>query len=161
MWPATLLRWIDGDTCEVRIALPYAVSLTSHVRLLGFNAPELHGLQSLHGRAALERVNRLAPANSLVQLKGDGRSRDKYGRILADIISPGGVNVGADMRAAGFDAASLPAGVTPRPTTLPRCRCSANRSAVGNCCGGSPGTAATASAPSCGTPSSCCSSSSG
>lgn len=74
----------DGDTLWVH-ALDYPNTKDFKVRLIGIDAPELHGNQSkkLGGKAtgALARMVKRGP----IYLQFDKQSYDKYGRVLAYI----------------------------------------------------------------------------
>ena len=76
----TVVRVVDGDTIEVRIA-----RATEKVRYIGVNTPELHhrtkGAEP-GGREA-SRINHELVAGKRVRLELDVRSRDRYGRLLA------------------------------------------------------------------------------
>jgi len=87
---AHLVRVVDGDTIRVDIDLGADVVLKNQaVRLLGIDAPELHGPERSRGaesKAALEKFlgvgAALAPPIT-VELHG----KDKYGRWLADVFA--------------------------------------------------------------------------
>jgi micrococcal nuclease len=74
---AQVVRVIDGDTIDVT---PWG-----RVRLLGINAPELHGGRQTRcfGAHSARRVRELLPPGSGVFLELDAEERDKYGRLLA------------------------------------------------------------------------------
>ena len=106
--PATMARWVDGDTAHVIVA---GDDVT--VRLLGVDSPEF---QSYNGRnecvskpkaaAAAARAKQLAPVGRLVWLDGDGT--DRYRRRLSTITA-NGADVGATLVAEGL-ARSWPNG---------------------------------------------------
>lgn len=100
-YAAHILRVIDGDTVEARIRVWLGQDVTTHVRIRGIDAPELHGHcpgepeAAEAARAYLARL--LIPGP--VALTGIGY--DKYGRrIDAAIQLPSGEDVAAAMLAA-------------------------------------------------------------
>jgi endonuclease YncB( thermonuclease family) len=99
---ADLLRVVDGDTIEARVALWLDQSLTTLVRLRDVDAPEL---ASTCGH---ERARAVAARERLAHLLEQGRllltdvGRDKYGgRVLARVATPDGADVGALLVAEG------------------------------------------------------------
>lgn len=86
-YAATVDRWVDGDTVDLRVDLGFHLSMLDRFRLAGVDTPERGAAGYL---PAVERVNALAPVGSLVTVRtGKG---DKYGRWLAT-VSAGGVVV--------------------------------------------------------------------
>jgi micrococcal nuclease len=81
---ARVVRVIDGDTIDVA---PWG-----RVRLLGINAPELHGARQTRcfGERSARRVRELLAPGSDVFLELDAEERDKYGRLLAYVYLPDG-----------------------------------------------------------------------
>jgi endonuclease YncB( thermonuclease family) len=78
--PATVVRIVDGDTIQVRIA-----DRLEKVRYIGMNTPEIHHPRKGEepwGREASE-VNRELVAGKQVRLELDVQERDRYGRLLA------------------------------------------------------------------------------
>ncbi len=100
--PAAVTRVLDGDTIEVRAEVWLGIELTSHVRIRGIDAPELHST------CAAERTMAEAAKDRLTTLVGDTVSlahieQDKYGgRVDADVINAAGADLGAAMIAAGL-----------------------------------------------------------
>lgn len=92
---ATVLRWVDGDTLDVRIDLGFEVAIVQRVRLYGVNTPEMNSTNPSDrtlARSALGMVESLAPPGSLVQLKSH-KSQDKYGRYLASVANDDGEDI--------------------------------------------------------------------
>lgn len=93
----------DGDTVQVRIG-----AVIETVRLISVDTPELPPLarctsEARKARAARDRLASLAPPGSRIRLVNPGRRlRDRYGRLLADIILTDGRNVGAVLVAEGL-----------------------------------------------------------
>jgi micrococcal nuclease len=101
--PVTVLRTVDGDTFEARVALPSGTTITTRVRLRGIDAPELHA------RCADELRRAEAAADALDALLREGGvvisniGPDKYpGRIDADVATSRTPNVSAALLAGGF-----------------------------------------------------------
>ena len=101
--PTTVIRTIDGDTFEARVALSSGTTITTRVRLRGIDAPELHA------RCADELRRAEAAADALDALLREGGvvisniGPDKYpGRIDADVATSKTPNVSAALLAGGF-----------------------------------------------------------
>jgi endonuclease YncB( thermonuclease family) len=101
--PVTVTRTIDGDTFEARVALSSGATITTHVRLRGIDAPELHA------RCAGEFRGAVAAADALDKLLHEGGvmisniGQDKYpGRIDADVATSQTPNVSAALLAGGY-----------------------------------------------------------
>jgi micrococcal nuclease len=101
--PATVVRTIDGDTFEARVALSSGTIITTRVRLRGIDAPELHA------RCADELRRAEAAADALDALLREGGvtvsniGPDKYpGRIDADVATSRTPNVSAALLAGGY-----------------------------------------------------------
>jgi micrococcal nuclease len=93
-YPATVNRWIDGDTVDLTIDLGFRITHRGHFRLLGVNTPERG--QEGWGAAKLF-CETAAPAGSTVRVvthKSD--PADKYGRWLADVLA-GGMFLNAEL----------------------------------------------------------------
>jgi endonuclease YncB( thermonuclease family) len=101
--PVTVLRTIDGDTFEARVALSTGTAIVTRVRLRGIDAPELHA------RCADEFRRAEAAADALDRLLNEGGvtitniGPDKYpGRIDADVATSRTANVSAALLAGGY-----------------------------------------------------------
>jgi micrococcal nuclease len=100
--PAAVTRVLDSDTLEVRAEVWLGIELTSHVRIRGIDAPELHS------DCAAERAMAEAAKDRLTKLAGDDIrlvrvAQDKYGgRVDADVINAAGVDLKAAMISAGL-----------------------------------------------------------
>jgi endonuclease YncB( thermonuclease family) len=99
---AAVTRVLDGDTLEVRAEVWLGIELTSHVRIRGIDAPELHS------SCAAERTMAEAARDRLTTLVGDSVrlsriEQDKYGgRVDADVVNAAGTDLKAAMLAAGL-----------------------------------------------------------
>ncbi len=81
---AVVVRPIDGDTIEVRIA-----GARERVRLIGMDTPESVARDrpvECFGTKAKERMAELLPPGTPVRLERDVEARDRYGRLLAYVF---------------------------------------------------------------------------
>lgn len=83
-YPATINRWVDGDTVELVVDIGFYLTTRQHFRLRGYNSPEVVGVERAEGLASLVWARRLAPEGSPVTVLST--KGDKYGRWLADLI---------------------------------------------------------------------------
>ena len=94
--PATVNYIVDGDTFAAYVNLNPDVKITVRVRLINADTPELSGkCESEIARAKLAkaRLAELIPVGTTVELANI--KDDKYlGRIDANVIMPGGADVG-------------------------------------------------------------------
>ncbi|MXW41930.1 MAG: thermonuclease family protein [Acidimicrobiia bacterium] len=78
---ATIVRVLDGDTIDVKIA-----GYTERVRLIGIDTPEATGgilPTECYGDEASDFTKSLLPVGTTVLLTRDSEIRDRYGRLLA------------------------------------------------------------------------------
>lgn len=90
-----ILRWVDGDTLDVRIDLGFDVGIVQRVRLYGVNTPEMNSpvpSERANARSALAMCKAMAPEGCYVQLKTH-KSNDKYGRYLASVVTEDGEDI--------------------------------------------------------------------
>lgn len=102
----TVLEWHDGDTCRLLIDVGLA-GLTMHrvVRVFGIDAPELNCDAGLKAKEAAES---LAPQGStVVCITAKKRECDSFGRWLAKVTLPGGLDFAAEMIRDGHARAYL------------------------------------------------------
>ena len=80
-------RVVDGDTLRARID-----GSTERVRLIGIDAPERG--ECYHARATA--LLRTLAQGTVVRILGDStqRQRDRFGRLLAYVVLPDGVDAG-------------------------------------------------------------------
>lgn len=101
-YPARVLRIIDGDTVEARIAIWLGQEIVTKVRLRGIDAPEIIGAcpsESTRAQAARRRLDELV-AGGPVMLEEIGP--DKYhGRVVARLRNAAGIDTGAALVADG------------------------------------------------------------
>jgi micrococcal nuclease len=98
-----VLQVVDGDTVRVRLQIWIGQSIETNVRILGLDAPEIHG------KCAIEREKAQAARRALADLLGDGKillrhvRNDKYaGRVLAMAQNTGGTDITSYMLAQGL-----------------------------------------------------------
>jgi len=80
-YPVEVVRVVDGDTVDVSVDLGLGVTKAERVRLVGVYAAELHESGGDAAREYLVLALR-CPAGSVLTLRTDHDSRDKYGRLL-------------------------------------------------------------------------------
>ena len=100
---AAVERVVDGDTLAVRVTVWLGQDLRVLVRVRGIDAPELRGAcesekaQAAAAAVALARLVEPGPV-SLTNIEGD----KYFGRVLADVASPKGVDVGTALLTGGY-----------------------------------------------------------
>jgi len=111
MWDyrAACTNVVDGDTYDLVIDTGFRTERTERVRLLGVNAPEMHGDAAEAGHAAREFADQWFEA--AVKLAGAGwkwplivttTKTDDFGRYLAEIVRAGdGASLAEALLAAG------------------------------------------------------------
>jgi endonuclease YncB( thermonuclease family) len=100
--PVEVLRTVDGDTFDARVALWPGLGLNTRVRLRGIDAPERHGNcdAELQKAEASTRALRAMLADGGVAIYNIGP--DKYGgRVVADVATRTAPNVSSALVAAG------------------------------------------------------------
>lgn len=100
--PVEVIRTVDGDTFDARVALWPGLELSTRVRLRGIDAPERHA----SCEAELQKAD--ASTRALRTLLGEGGvaiyniGPDKYGgRVVADVATRITPNVSSALVAAG------------------------------------------------------------
>lgn len=104
-YPAKLVRVIDGDTAVLLIDLGFYTSTTQHVRIKGYNAPELYGTNAALAQKAKFELEKLIVGKPLVVQTTKSFSQS-FARYLADVYvleQTGAVSVAKHMISAGFD----------------------------------------------------------
>ncbi len=99
---AEVLRVIDGDTFEARVAIWLGQEITTKIRLAGIDAPELRGLCDEEKRRAIDSRDALAKfLDARPVWLADVRA-DKYGgRVVARALNATGEDIGQMMLRAG------------------------------------------------------------
>jgi len=99
---ATILRVLDGDTCDCRIKLGFHVEVKERLRLcmsdgVGLNAPETRGVEredGLNSKAALiALLKKHTKDDECVVKTFKGTRQGKYGRFLASLETSDGVKL--------------------------------------------------------------------
>lgn len=94
--PAVVDYIFDGDTFVAFVKLQDDIQISTRVRIMNIDTPEMHGMCDYETNMAMRAKNRLAeliPVGSIVDLSGI--KDDKYlGRIDAYVIMPDGRDVG-------------------------------------------------------------------
>lgn len=80
-YAATVMRWVDGDTVDLRVDCGFHLVVEGRFRLHGIDTPERG--QHNHDEASA-RAAALAPPGSSV-IARTYRAPDKYGRFLAEL----------------------------------------------------------------------------
>lgn len=97
----------DGDSLEVVALAPgpvIPVTEPVQLRLLGIDAPEMHGADGLPecgAEAAKAELSQLAPHGGRLWIINDVQRQDNYGRYLVFAWTPSGVLVNAALAEAG------------------------------------------------------------
>lgn len=81
-YPAQVIRVIDGDTLVASVDLGFNLRLVESVRLSNVMAPEMNQSGGPEAKKALETLT----LGRQIIIRTGRRERDKYGRILAEII---------------------------------------------------------------------------
>jgi endonuclease YncB( thermonuclease family) len=83
-YSALIQRVVDGDTLDLEIDLGFSVLTRQRIRLRGIDAPEL---STTAGKEALQFVrDLLARHGSKVRVNTFKDEREKYGRMLAEVV---------------------------------------------------------------------------
>jgi micrococcal nuclease len=90
---------VDGDTLKVTVDLGFRVVYQTAVRLAGINAPEMNTAEGKRAKAALQALVDRYSGQWVAQTYKNGH--DKYGRWLARLVTPDGVDVNEWMLAQG------------------------------------------------------------
>jgi micrococcal nuclease len=107
-YSAQVVRWVDGDTVDLRVDLGFHTFIETRFRLYGIDTPE-RGQKNHDEATAL--CNSLAPVGSKVVLKSHKLSaieEDKYGRWLAEV----GIDVVRNRETGQVAVMELPGGVS-------------------------------------------------
>lgn len=86
---ARILAVVDGDTVDADIDLGLYVHTVARLRLLGINAPEIHGPEHDAGQRAKARLAALVEGKTIV-ITTHKDEREKYGRFLASLATAEG-----------------------------------------------------------------------
>lgn len=95
IYEAVVIRWVDGDTVDLRVDCGFRTFLEDRFRLVGpqgrgFNAPEVKGAERDVGLETAGYCNEILPTGSAVVIQTfKNRQQGKYGRWLACIYDRG------------------------------------------------------------------------
>jgi endonuclease YncB( thermonuclease family) len=102
VYPADLVRVVDGDTFEARVHVWPGLEVTTRVRLRGIDAPELRGRCPQEQRQAEQARDALAKVLSGRDIRVTAVVLDKYGgRVLASVSARDAPDVSAALLTAG------------------------------------------------------------
>lgn len=85
-YEAKITRVIDGDTVEAQIELGFHVRTSQTLRLIGIDAPEMHGDESEAGEKARKALSTLVEGHTVVI---ETHEQGSFGRWLATIYFMG------------------------------------------------------------------------
>jgi micrococcal nuclease len=88
-YQAIVLNVVDGDTIDVRVDLGMEVKIDQRIRMLGYNSPEVRGVERERGLAAKAFLVTMLPVGSQVILNTVKDRREKYGRYLGTVYVEG------------------------------------------------------------------------
>lgn len=112
IYPATVLRVIDGDTLDLDIDLGFCLHLTQRIRLEGINTAEKNTTAGKDAAAWVQRwVDGRGPAFTV-----QTHRREKYGRYLATLTAADGQVLNTALIDAGLAAVYDGTGPRPIPT---------------------------------------------
>jgi micrococcal nuclease len=94
---ATVLRWVDGDTVDLRVDVGFRVYMETRFRLNGVDTPE-RGCENY--AQAKEFCQAQAPVGSEVLI--NTYKADKYGRWLVTVMASGTVPLNDRLISAGL-----------------------------------------------------------
>lgn len=83
-YAATLIRVIDGDTVDVTIDVGFHLTTVQRLRLLGINAPEMHGPSHVAGISAKAWLIEALDGKTLYVRT---HKSDVFGRWLAELLA--------------------------------------------------------------------------
>lgn len=98
-YDATVVRWVDGDTVELRVNLGFYITVDAKFRSYGINAPDTGDANWL---AAKQRCEALAPSGAAVTVLTYKPLADKYGRFLGTVFTADGTNINQTLVAEGL-----------------------------------------------------------
>jgi endonuclease YncB( thermonuclease family) len=100
---ADVIRVIDGDTLALRARIWIGQDIVVNARIRGIDAPELHGKCPQEKALAEAARDRLAAVTATGRVRLTRIEHDKYaGRVLADVITDDGIDLGTAMIESGL-----------------------------------------------------------
>jgi len=79
-YQATVLRWVDGDTVQLRVDLGFAINVTLKFRLLGVDTPERGTLNYVEAKNCSESV---LPVGTVLTITTHKLTKTRYFNITA------------------------------------------------------------------------------
>lgn len=96
VYRATVLRVIDGDTIVVLVDLGFHTRRKIHLRLDGYDAPEIRGPEKELGQKATDVIKQyLSEGEDCIIRTGKGKSFDRW---IAEVETLSGFNVNKRMK---------------------------------------------------------------
>ena len=91
---AQVIHIVDGDTLDLEVALGFELKVKNRFRLLGVDAPEMHGVKHnsseyKQGVASKKALSTFTPRGAWVEVKTFAHKREKYGRWLCILYKDG------------------------------------------------------------------------
>ena len=100
---ATLEKVVDGDTFVCIIDLGLRIYKKATIRILGINCPETKGLTRQAGLSAKAFTKEWFAKNPEFNVRTvNSGKEDKYGRLLAEVISLTESNLASELLSAGL-----------------------------------------------------------
>ena len=91
---AELIRVVDGDTVDLRVDMGFRLTTVQRFRLLGYDAPEMHGATREMGeRAQAALAGLLGYWGEAAEIEIATEKGDSFGRWLCRITITGGIDV--------------------------------------------------------------------
>lgn len=112
IYPAAVLKVVDGDTLDVDLDLGFTIRTRQRLRLTGLNSPEKN---TPAGKTAKAWVGDWLAEHG-PDLVVETHAREKYGRWLATVTAQDGACLNTDLLTAGQAAPYDGHGPRPLPT---------------------------------------------
>ena len=103
-YKAKIVKVIDGDTVDVTIDLGFSITIEERIRFYGINCPETRTsdkIEKARGIQSKAFTESKLPVGKTVTLQSKVFDKEKYGRILADVIVDG-VNLNQELLKEGL-----------------------------------------------------------
>lgn len=101
-YPALVGRIIDGDTFDAQVAAYPNINIAERIRIRGIDTPELRAKLECERLMAVEAASELAALIGGRTVKIWQLARDGFGRMLANVSTAEGVDVGEHLIAIGL-----------------------------------------------------------
>ena len=98
-----MVRHTDGDTFWLLgVGVGPVPGVRTKVRLLEVDTPEVFGTPGCYGDQASRRTAELLALGAHVRVEADRDLRDRYGRLLLYVWTPGGVSLEEELLQGGY-----------------------------------------------------------